>query len=154
MQSYTKKRRAPHGPSKNELRSARAQQDERQRTQTGSLRQRFDYVKKLDIDLKLETTSGAILDQVRRTISLDEPLLLDVPCAGGCSNGVFLLTEAIETLLKKEQETRDGIAYCQAPSYADTRTPCGTKLTYRISIQYDGDKLPSVTNNKENNTHE
>src|SRR2546423_1322843 len=100
MQIQRKKRRPARGPSKNELRAARGQQEHAQRTQTGTLRQRFPDASQLELDLRVEAASGATLEETHRQIGLDEPLALNVSCPGGCGGGEFLLTDAVETLLQ------------------------------------------------------
>ena len=143
MEIYRKKRRAAHGPSKNELRASRGEREERQKAQTGTLRQRYPQTRKLELSLRFESAVGATLEQIRREVGLDEPLLLNLDCPGGCGGGVFLLTEAVEALLQANSEIREGMALCQAASYSDPRNPCSTKLYYKISIGYDGIEEPS-----------
>jgi hypothetical protein len=130
-----RKRRVPHGPSKSELRSARNENAELDKTRTGTLHQRFPEVSRLQLDLRLETPMGAILEQRKRLVALEESLQLDVPCPGGCGGGHFLLTEAVEALLASAAETRAGMAICQAASYADPQVPCGTKLYFQIDVE-------------------
>ena len=136
MPTNYKKRRVAHGPSKNELRAARNEQLALEKTRAGTLRQRFPQVGLLHLDLRLETPTGAVLDQVRRDVGLDEPLLLNVGCPSACAGGHFLLTEAVENLIAASTETREGMALCQAASYADPQYPCGTKLYYKITLRY------------------
>jgi hypothetical protein len=136
MQQYPKKRRVVKGPSKNELRAARGDRDEKNRARSGVLRQRFPRVERLELDLRLETPAGTTLEHSHKLIGRDDSLTLDVPCLGGCGGGLFLLTEAVEAMLQAGTETRDSMAICQAASYADARTPCGTKLYYQINVDY------------------
>ena len=136
MDTHRKKRRPAPGLSKSELRASRADTEQRRRSQTGSLRERYPQATRLNLELRLESVAGATLDAINRTVDPDEPLLFNVPCPGGCGGGHFLLTEAVEALLQGGQETREGMAICQAASYADPRAVCGTKLYYRITIQY------------------
>jgi hypothetical protein len=137
MQPNYRKRRVPHGPSKNELRSARNERDEAQRDRSGSLRQRFPHVTALDLTARQESLAGATLDTIARSVALDEPFMLDIECLGGCGGGVFLLTDAVQELIRQRNEGREGMAICQAASYAGPGKTCGTKLQYQISISYD-----------------
>ncbi len=131
-----RKRRPAQGPNKNELKVSRNETQEQQKARAGTLRERFPRVRQLDVDIRMETIAGAILEKNVRSIGLDDTLLLDVPCQGGCGNWEFLLKDAIEALLEAGLENRDGLALCQASSYNDPKIPCGTKLYYRIQAQY------------------
>ena len=132
---YRKRRMTVH-PNKNELKISRNESEERNRASAGTLRERFPRVRKLQVDMRMESPSGAILEQTNRSIGLDEPLLLDVPCQGGCTNGVFLLTEVIGMVLNSSQESREGMGLCQAGSYKDSNLPCSTKFYYRVAVEY------------------
>jgi hypothetical protein len=145
MQPNYRKRRVPHGPSKNELRSARNERDEAQRDRSGNLRQRFPNVTALKLTARQESLAGATLDTVARSVAPDEPFLLDIECLGGCGGGVFLLTDAVQELIRQHNENREGIAICQAASYAGPGKTCGTKLQYQISISYDEPEGPSMS---------
>jgi hypothetical protein len=135
-----RKRRVPHGPSKSELRSARNERAELQKTRTDTLSQRFPQVGRIQLDLRLEAPiGGATLDHVQRSIQGDQPLDLGVSCPSSCHNGRFSLFETVEDLLNSSKESYQGMATCQMASYADFRSPCGTKLYYQISIQYKGE---------------
>ncbi len=139
MPTNYRKRRIAHGPSKSELRAARNERAEIQKTRAGTLRQRFPQVSSLELNLRIETPAGTILDQLSRQVGPDEPLQLDVPCPSSCAGGNFSLTEAVETFLNSSTETQEGLSICPMASYADSRTPCGTKLYYRLSIQHKGE---------------
>lgn len=131
-----RKRRPKQGPSKNELKTSRNEMQERERERAGTLSERFPAVSRLQINLRMETAAGAVLESTVRQISPEEPLLLDVECQGGCGNGSFLLSDAIEGILKSGQELREGLGICQAGSYNDPKLPCGTKLYYKIQASY------------------
>lgn len=135
MPPVYRKRRIAHGPSKNELRSARHERVDAEKSRSGTLRQRFPQVTRLQLDLSLQATSGAILEKVLRDVNLDEPLQLDIECPGGCGGGTFLLTNAVENLLNSPTDIKEGLAICQMVSYADPNLPCGTKLFFKISAQ-------------------
>lgn len=130
------RKRRPQGPNKNELKVSRGEIADQQRTRAGTLRERFPRVQQLELDLRMETSSGAVLEQVRRMIDADEALLLDIPCQGGCGNGLFLLKDAVESVLQEGKEIREGLGVCQAVSYSDPKVPCNTKLYYRIEVKY------------------
>ncbi len=132
---YRKRRITAH-PNKNELKISRNESEERNRASAGTLRERFPNVRKLQLEMRMESPSGAVLEQTNRSIGLDEALLLDVPCQGGCTNGVFLLTEVIGMVLGSNQESREGMGLCQAGSYKDPTLPCSTKFYYRIAVEY------------------
>ena len=85
----------------------------------------------------METSTGTVLEHSERRLTPAESLLLDIPCPGGCGNGVFLLKNAVETVLQAGQELREGMGICQASSYQDPKLPCGTKLYYRINVRYE-----------------
>jgi len=131
-----RKRFTKPGPSKNELKVSRGASEEQQKARAGTLRERFPDVSQLQLDLRMETATGAVLEKNLRVIDRDETLLLDVPCQGACGNGLFLLKDAVETLLQAHQENREGMAICQGVSYMDSKLPCGTKLYYRIQASY------------------
>ena len=139
MPTNYRKRRRPHGPSKSELRSARHEKAELEKTRADTLQERFPQVDRIQLDLRLEAPAGATLDHIQRAIEADEPLELQVPCPSTCDNGRFSLLETVEDLLNSSKETYRGMATCQTASYADFRTPCGTKLYYQINIQYKGE---------------
>ncbi len=134
-----RKRRVAHGPSKSELRSARNERAELQKTRTGTLSQRFPAVNHIQMDLRLESPVGTTLDQYSRMVAAEGPLKLEVPCPSTCGGGQFSLVEAVENLVNSSQETLEGMSICQAVSFADSRMPCGTKLYYRLTIQYKGE---------------
>jgi hypothetical protein len=131
-----RKRRPAQGPNKNELKASRLESQEQQQVRAGNLRERFPTVRRLKLDLRMETTSGATLEQVTREIKLDEPFLLNVTCQGGCGNGEFLLTDAIVSVLEAAMENKQGMGICQAASYQDPKVPCGTKLYYKVDVEY------------------
>jgi hypothetical protein len=131
-----RKRRPPQGPSKNELKVSRNESQEAQKARAGTLRERFPNVHRLHLEYRMETDAGAVLEQSSRDIGPEEALLLDVECQGGCGNGKFLLTEAIESLLQAGMENKEGMGLCQASSYKDPKLPCGTKLYYHFTAQY------------------
>jgi len=93
-------------------------------------------VRGLRVQTRMETPAGVILDQSDRRIGADEPLLMNILCQGGCSNGVFLLTDAIGLLLNTGGENREGMGLCQAVSYQDPKLPCGTKFYYSLQVEY------------------
>jgi len=134
---YFRKRNQGPRVNKNDLKVSRNENEEQQKARAGTLRERFARVRQLRVDLRMETSSGAILEQSKREIALDEPLLLDITCEGGCGNGLFLLKSAVEALLETGQELREGMGICQASSYQDPKVPCNTKLFYRIEARYD-----------------
>lgn len=137
MQPQRKKRRVKPGPNKNELRLTRQDREERERSQSGTLRSRFPDVQELAIELRIESTAGATLEESSKQIGLDDAFQLNVECPGGCGGGHFLLTQLVESMLEAHSETRQGVAVCQAASYNDPRLPCSTKLHYGITISYD-----------------
>src|SRR6266700_1516679 len=136
MPTNYRKRRRPHGPSKSELRAARNERAGLQKERADTLSQRFPQVGRIELDLRLEAPiGGATLDHVQRVIDAEGPLDLQVSCPSSCHNGRFSLLETVEDLLNSSKEKFQGMATCQMASYADPRTPCGTKLFYQISIQ-------------------
>jgi hypothetical protein len=137
-QNY-KKRRAPHGPSKNELRAARNERAQIQKDRAGTLRQRFPEVGRLELDFRFEAPAGNALDHFVRTVGPDEPLQFELPCPSTCGGGRFSLLEAVEQALQSAQPVHEGMNICEMASYMDSRTPCGTKLYYRISIHNKGE---------------
>jgi hypothetical protein len=139
MSPVYRKRRRAHGPSKNELRSARNEKAQIQKDRAGTLRQRYPQVEGLSLDLRLEAPAGMTLDQIQRTIGLDDPLQFDLPCPSTCGSGRFSLTETIEQALTSTESVHEGLSICETPSYMDARVPCGTKLYYRISIKTKGE---------------
>lgn len=63
-------------------------------------------------------------------------MLFDIPCQGGCGNGLFLLTKVIEDLLAARKERHEGMGLCQGTSYSDPKALCNTKLIYGIEVSY------------------
>jgi len=132
---YRKKR--PHqGPNKNELKVSRGEAESRAKQQAGTLRERFPQVSRLEVRLRMITPADAVLEETRRVIGADEALLLDVPCLGGCGNGLFLLMEVLQKMLSSSEESHEGLGICQGVSYMDPRNICGTKLYYHIEATY------------------
>jgi hypothetical protein len=125
-------------PNKNELKVFRRQSEEQERARAGTLRDSFPRVRQIALDLQMETPMGAVLEHSVRRIEPTDSLLLDIPCLGGCHNGVFLLMNAIENILQAGQESHQGMGICQASSYGDPKVPCNTKLMYRVDVQYEG----------------
>jgi len=133
--NYRKKRPA-QGPNKNQLKSSRSEKQQKQAANAGTLSERFPTVKRLQVDLRIEAATGAVLEQTSRQIEPRAPLLLDVSCPGGCANGMFPLTEVVESVLQNNLETREGMGICQAGSFQDPKLPCSTKLYYRLQVNY------------------
>src|SRR4051794_12932215 len=104
-----RKRRIHAAVNKNDLKVSSQESERKQLASAGTLRSRFPQVRALRIEYRMEATTGAILDQADRAIGLDEPLLLNVPCPGGCSGGVFALADAINATLASDQENREGM---------------------------------------------
>jgi hypothetical protein len=136
MPTNYRKRRHPASINKNELKISRNESEKKLRASSGTLQERFPQVRSLSIQQRMESASGAVLEESERAIGLEDSLILNVPCQGGCSGGVFLLTDAVATAIAASQEQRDGMGLCQASSYRDPTLPCGTKFYYRFTIQY------------------
>jgi hypothetical protein len=134
-QNYRKRRHAA-SENKNELKISRNEDQRRRLASSGTLRERYPNVRSLAINMRMESVSGAVLDSSERTVGLDEPLDFNVPCQGGCSGGVFLLSDAIAAALSTGQEQRDGLGICQMSSYRDPTVPCSTKFYYRVTVDY------------------
>ena len=138
MPPFQKKRRRPgHQPNKNELKVSRRQVEEQERTQAGTLQERYPQVRTLQLEWRMETPWGAILENAKRRVELAEPLLFDAPCLGGCPDGLFPLKNAVERILQAAQETHEGMGICQSSSGRDPDAPCGTKLFYRVDATYE-----------------
>jgi len=137
MPPFQKKRRRPgHQPSKNELKVSRRQNEEQERAQAGTLLERYPAVRQLELEWRMETPWGAILENTKRLIGPTEPLLLDAACLGGCPDGIFPLKSAVERILLAAQETHEGMGICQSSSARDPDLPCNTKLFYRVAVTY------------------
>jgi hypothetical protein len=133
--NYRKRRIAAH-INKNELKISRNEAEKKSIESAGTLRNRFPQVQKLQISQRMESVSGAVLEETIKEVGLDESLILNVPCQGGCSGGVFLLTDAVIAAITSGQEQRDGMGLCQMSSYRDPTLPCSTKFYYRVILQY------------------
>jgi hypothetical protein len=130
-----RKRRITAKPNKNELKASRHEAEQRSRDSADTLRSRYPQVRSLSVQFRMESPSGAVLEESNRALGLDEAILLDVPCQGGCSGGVFKLTDAIVTALNAGQDSREGMGLCQASSYRDPTLPCGVKFLYKLTAQ-------------------
>ena len=132
-----KRRRNPgHQPSKNELKVSRRVQEEQQKAQAGTLQERFPNVEEFELELRMETPWGAVLEQFKRKLALTESLHLDAACLGGCPDGVFPLRSAIEKILQEQKETHQGMGICQSSNARDPELPCSTKLIYSVNVRY------------------
>lgn len=136
MQNNFRKRRHATPINKNDLKNSRNEGEKRMRAGSGTLRERFPQVRALTITYRMESTTGAVLEESNRTIKLDEPLVFNVACQGGCSGGEFLLTDAVAAAISAGQEQRDGMGICQSAGYRDPTLPCGTKFNYQVVVQY------------------
>ena len=130
-----RKRRPSNNPNKNELKASRNEAERHSRDAAGTFRERFPDLRSLHVAMRMESTAGVTLEESERSIPLDSAVMLDVPCPGGCSGGVFKLTEAIEMALNTGQDARDGMGLCQASSYRDPSLPCAVKFYYRVTIE-------------------
>ena len=139
MAQNFKKRRRPHGPSKNELRAARNENADLARSREDTLRQKFPNVSRLKLDIRLEGPSGIPLGEESKGIVLEKAVGVVIPCPSTCGGGQMNLTEALEESIRESKVTGEGLEICQAASYMDSRTPCGTKLYYRFTIEYQGE---------------
>jgi hypothetical protein len=138
MPPFQKKRRRPgQQPNKNELKVSRRQIEDQERAQAGTLQERFPTVRHLELQWRMETPWGAILENFKRPITLTEPLLLDAACLGGCSDGLFPIKSAVERIVQNAQEMHEGMGICQSGSGQDPNVPCGTKLFYRVDVSYE-----------------
>ena len=115
---------------------SRRQHEEQQKALAGILAERFPRVQELELELRMETPWGAVLEHSKRKIGLTESLHLDATCLGGCSDGVFPLRNAVEKILQADQESHEGMGICQAASARDPELPCNTKLIYRMNVRY------------------
>jgi len=137
MPPFQKKRRRPgNQPNKNELKVSRRQIEEQERAQAGTLQERYPNVRQLELEWRMETPWGAILENTKRQIGPTEPLLLDAHCLGGCPDGIFPLKNAVERILQATQEAHEGMGICQSSSARDPDLPCNTKLFYRVAVTY------------------
>lgn len=136
MQPNYRKRRLAPPVNKNELKTSRNESERQRIAASGTLRERFPQVQRLEITQRMESVAGAVLEESTRSIRLDDPLVFNVPCQGGCSGGTFPLTEAVLAALTSGQEQRDGMGICQVSSYRDPSLPCGTKFYYKVLAQY------------------
>ncbi len=132
---YRKKRHAA-AVNKNDLKTFRHEQEKNQRISSGTLRERFPQVDGMKLRIRMESSMGVVLQESERQISLDEPLILNVPCQGDCSGGAFLLTDAIVLAINAGQESREGMGICEMSSYRDPTLPCGAKFHYYVDIRF------------------
>jgi hypothetical protein len=132
---YSKKRRTGSSRSKNELKAMRGESARQNLAAAGTLRSRFPHIAGVRIEVRMESEAGALLQDSTYTLGPDQPFQLDVPCLGGCANGVYLLTAAVEAALGASQDYREGQGLCQSGSYADPNRPCGTKIFYRLNVE-------------------
>src|SRR5690242_16932476 len=123
MPPMYRKRRFAAPTNKNELKLFRNEQQKNLKVASGTLRERFPQVRALDLHFHMETPAGAVLEESDRSLGLDESLVLNVPCQGGCSGGVFLLTDAVLAAISAIQEERNGMGLCQMSSYQDPALP-------------------------------
>jgi hypothetical protein len=128
------RRRAKPGPSKNELKVRHEANREKMVEQSGTLTERYPQVKGFEISWLMKTPEGAVLGQGTRRVKPDEPLMFDVPCDGGCGNGLFLLTDAVHDFLGRGAEQHQGRGTCRAASYRNAAVPCGVELTYTLKL--------------------
>jgi hypothetical protein len=131
-----RKRNPGHPANKNELKVSRRQNEEQERSRAATLQDLFPRVVQVQLDLRMETPTGAILEQSTRRLAPGEPLLLDTACLGGCRDGLFPLQNAVANVLQAEKESHEGMGICQASSYQDPKLPCSTKLIYHIKALY------------------
>ncbi len=131
-----RKRRPQSNLNKNELKTSRNEAKERSRSAAGTLRERFPDVRKLNLSIRMESPTGVVLQESTKTIGLDEALIQDIVCEGGCTGGLFKLTEIIEGVLQAKQENREGMGICQGSSFRDPSLPCGIRFTYQLLVTY------------------
>ncbi len=128
------RRRAKPGPSKNELKVNQERSREKMLEQSGKLGDRYPQVQSLEISWQMKTPEGALLGQEKKLVKAGDPLLFDVPCEGGCGNGLFLLTDVVNDLLARGGEQHQGRGTCRAASYKNAAMPCGVELSYQIKV--------------------
>jgi hypothetical protein len=131
-----RRRRVRHGPSKNELRAKRNEKAVAEEARIGALRQRFPTLSRILLDLRMEGATGIPMGQDSKIVGLDEPFNALFPCPSSCGNGQFDLMIALDSALTMEKDSQEGMEICQAASYMDPRTLCGTKLYYRFTFEY------------------
>lgn len=135
MAFYGKRRRAP-GPSKNEQKVQRAEEEARRARSIGSIAQRFPEVQRLAVKLQFLSPQGQVLAEEVRELRPADPVNLSAPCPGRCGVGKFDLAAKIESVVTARQNLAEASGVCQEPLYAGSPDSCGCKLNCRIEVTY------------------
>jgi hypothetical protein len=132
MAYFKKKRKA--GPSKNELKLARARQADASERAAGTVRSNFPSVSKLGIDLTFLSEHGVVLGHEALSLAADDPTMFEAECPGMCGSGSFDFSAKVEQTVSAAQERAEGSAVC--PVTLPSGKQCGCQAKVVITAQY------------------
>lgn len=131
--AYFKKRRKA-GPSKNELKLARARQAEASERAAGVVRSNFPSVQKLDIELTFLSEQGQVLEQQKISLGPDDPCVFEADCPGMCGSGSFDFSTKVEQTVLAHSEHSEGAALC--PILLPSGKQCACQAKAVVDIRY------------------
>ena len=132
MAGYFKKRKRTFGPSKNEKKVMRA----KEAASAGTLGQRYQDVRRLNIQLKFSSPHNAILGEESRDFGPQDLCRFLVPCPGACGEGSFDLESKIQQIVATRQSRSESSGQCQKPSFVSPSDICGCLLDCTITVVY------------------
>ena len=136
MAGYRKKRRGPQGPNKNEKKVMRSRDAEKQAIIAGSLKERFPFIKHLNIHLVIRGAQQQLLDEKSLSLGPGDPCLFSVPCPGRCGNGSFDFSGKVEETVKALLPASESSAKCAKPLFAGASEVCGCEIKCRMELDY------------------
>ncbi|MFA6318057.1 MAG: hypothetical protein WC943_11610 [Elusimicrobiota bacterium] len=139
--AYFKKRRNA-GPSKNELKVARASEVERRARMGGTLGARFPMVLRLSIRLAITGPQGQLFSEETRSFGPADKCGFEVSCPGRCGGGRFDLDTKLAAVLNARETASESSGVCQNPIYAGASEVCGCRLACKIEASYKPEEPP------------
>ncbi|MBI5624268.1 MAG: hypothetical protein HY924_10845 [Elusimicrobia bacterium] len=133
--AYFKKRRNP-GPSKNELKVQRNEEEDRRTRSGDTLARRFPDVQRLSIRLEIRGPQSQLFSEESRVFNPPDRCNFAVACPGRCGGGTFNLEAKLESVLDSRQTASESSGVCQNPIYAGAAEVCGCRLSCKIEASY------------------
>lgn len=132
MAYFKKKRKA--GPSKNELKLARARQAEASERAAGALRANFPNVSRLEIALTFLSEQKTVLEERKLSLGPDDTCVFEAPCPGMCGTGSFDFSGKVAQTIESASDQAEGSALCGVS--LPSGKPCGCEAKARIAVSY------------------
>ena len=117
MAEFYRKKKRKVGPSKNDEKLQRAQNEADDARAAGTLSANFPGITGLKASLSIKGAQGQILEERVITLGANDPFLVENDCPGACGSGKFFFADPIAEALMAERLTGRSDQPCGQPSY-------------------------------------